>query len=98
MSLIINSVPGFVVSAPGISHWGQRSREKEILASSPAGLVARIPGFHSSYPGSIPSQGIMILLHAIAYCSLTEIRRKGGRKSGTEAGRFQKSSQIEYLQ
>ena len=50
----------------------------------------RLPRFNSR-------QGIMILLHATAHCCLIEIRRKGGRKSGREAGRFQKSSQIEYL-
>ena len=30
-----------------------------------AGLVARIPGFHPGYPGSIPGQGMKISLQAM---------------------------------
>ena len=39
-----------------IFHWGK----------GPGGLVARIPGFHPGYPGSIPGQGNKI-------CCLSEI-------------------------
>ena len=35
--------------------------------------MARIPGFHPGYPGSIPGQGIKILLHATTHCCLSEI-------------------------
>ena len=35
--------------------------------------MARIPGFHPGYPGSIPGPGIKILLHATTHCCLSEI-------------------------
>ena len=31
-------------------------------------MVARIPGFHTGYPGSIPGQGTKILLQATTHC------------------------------
>ena len=70
LSLIINFVPEFSFLFPwSIFHWGQRSRPLAFAA-----LVAKILGFHPGYPGSIPWQGIKILLHAIAHCGLAEIR------------------------
>ena len=34
--------------------------------------MARIPGSHPSYSGSIPGQGIKISFHAMAHCCLAE--------------------------
>ena len=39
--------------------------------------MTRIPGFHPGYLGSIPGQGIKILLHANAHCCLSEINTLG---------------------
>ena len=38
-------------------------------------MVARIPGFHPGYPGSVPGQGTKISLHATTHCCLSEIKR-----------------------
>ena len=39
-----------------------------LLALAPDGMVARIPGFHTGYPGPIPGQGTKILLQATTHC------------------------------
>ena len=51
-----------------------------------AGLVARIPGSHPDYPGSIPGQGTKSSLHAMAHCCLTKIRLSSHSIQGTLPG------------
>ena len=46
--------------------------------------MARIPGFHPGYPGSISKQGIKISLQATAHSCLSEITRTGFRETGHE--------------
>ena len=52
---------------------GKDPRKNSFESLALAGLVARIPGFHPGYPGSIPGQGMKISLQAMAHCCLTEI-------------------------
>ena len=52
---------------------GQRSRDKQLLASSPTGLVAGISDSPPSYPGSIPSHRIRVSLQGTTHCCLVEI-------------------------
>ena len=44
-----------------------------LLALALDGLVARIPGFHTGYPGPILGQATKILLQATTHCCLTKI-------------------------
>ena len=76
MSLILNCIciSSFCLHDKCIFHWGQGSREKQLLTSSPCCLVARIPSFHPSYPGLINGQRIKILLHATAQGCFFEVR------------------------
>ena len=48
---------------------GKDPRKNSFESLALAGLVARIPGFHPGYPGSIPGQGINKDL-ASHHCSL----------------------------
>ena len=76
MSLIINFVPAFTVSASGINVFFTGSKDLEENSFQPlalAGLVARIPGSYPGYPGSIPGQGIKLSLHATAHYCFSEI-------------------------
>ena len=41
--------------------------------------MARVPGSHPGYPGSVPGQGIKILLPAIAHCCFIEFITTGPR-------------------
>lgn len=45
-----------------------------LLALALDGLVARIPGFHTGYPGSILAQATKILLQATTHCCVLEIQ------------------------
>ena len=36
--------------------------------------MARIPGSHPGFPGSVPGQGMKILLHTTAHCCLAKIK------------------------
>ena len=69
MSLIINFVPVFTVFASVRNAFSLGARARGCG-------VARIPGFHPGYPGSIPGQGIKISLHATTHCCLCEISKK----------------------
>jgi hypothetical protein len=76
-SLTINFVPAFTVSASVTEAFfteGKDPGEKSFQPLALAGLVARIPGSHPGFPGSIPGQGIKISLHATDACCLAEIR------------------------
>ena len=74
MSLIINfdRFLQFCLREKCIFHWGQE----------PGGVVARIPGCHPSYPGSIPGQGIKISFHATTHCRLSELKTRVMSSSG----------------
>ena len=90
MSLIINFVPAFTVSASGINVFFTGSKDLEENSFQPlalAGLVARIPGSYPGYPGSIPGQRIKILFHATIHCCLAEINiRQFKDKFNTKQG------------
>jgi hypothetical protein len=45
-------------------------------------LLARIPGSHSGYPGSIPGQRIKVSLHATAHCCLAKVKTSLPGKDG----------------
>ena len=53
--------------------WQQEPGQALFQLLSPAGLVAGIPGFHPSHPGSIPGQGTKISLQVTAHCCVSEI-------------------------
>ena len=55
------------------------ARIRAILLLALAGLGVRIPSFHPDCPGSIPEQGIKILLQAITHCCLSETRSTQGQ-------------------
>ena len=48
-----------------------------LLALALDGLVARIPGFHTGYPGPILGQATKILLQATTHCCPTKINMAG---------------------
>ena len=50
---------------------GERARPTLLLASNPWWFVARIPGFHPGYPGSVPGQGTKI---SFQDCSLKSLQ------------------------
>ena len=61
MSLIIKFVPAFTVSASMVNAFFTGGKDPGKISFQPlalAGLVARIPGFRSGCPGSVPGQGI----------------------------------------
>ena len=55
----------------------ERAKETLPLASTLAGLVARISGFHPGYPGSILGKGTKFLIQATAHCCLSDINTTG---------------------
>ena len=77
LSLIIDFVPVFIVFASlrnaFFSGGGARARENLLQPLALASLVARIPGFHPGYPGSIPGRRTKISLQASSHCCLSEI-------------------------
>ena len=77
MSLVINFVPAFTVSASLINAFftgGKDPGENSFYPLALAGLVARIPASHPGFPMSVPGQGIKISLHTTAHCCLAEIK------------------------
>ena len=64
-SVIINFVPVCIVFASlklsCFQTW-EGARATLLLASSPGGLVARFPGFHSGFPDSVPGEETKISL------------------------------------
>ena len=70
-------VPAFTVSASMINVFftgGKDPWENSFQPLALAGLLARMPGFHPGYSGSVPGQGIKILLQATTQGCLVEIR------------------------
>ena len=49
-------------------------RPSLLLALALDGPVARIPGFHTGYPGPIVGQATEILLEATTHCCVLEIQ------------------------
>ena len=71
MSLIINFIPAFTVSASMVKTFftgGKDLGKNNFWPLALAGVVARIPGSHPGFPGSIPGQGIKISLQVTARC------------------------------
>ena len=76
MSVIINLVPAFIVSASVTNAFFTGGKDPWKNSSQPLdqqGLVAGIPGSHPVYPGLIPGQELKISLHSTACCCLIEI-------------------------
>ena len=70
-------VPAFTVSASVINVFftgGKDPWENSFQPLALAGLLAGMLGFHPGYSGSVPGQGIKILLQATAQGCLVEIR------------------------
>ena len=70
-SLIINFIPEFTVSASMVKPFftgGKDPGKNNFWSLALAGLVARIPGSHPGFPGSIPGKGIA--LHVTAHCQV----------------------------
>ena len=81
MFLIINLVPAFTVSASVINAFftgGNDPWNNSVQPLALASLLARIPGSHPGYPGSIPGQGIKMSLHSTTHCCLTRSVPLGG--------------------
>ena len=81
MFLIINFVPAFTVSASVINAFftgGNDPWNNSVQPLALASLLARIPGSHPGYPGSIPGQGIKMSLHSTTHCCLTRSVPLGG--------------------
>ena len=79
LSLIINLVPAFTALVSVINAFftgGKDLGKNSFQPLALAGLEARILGFHPGYPGSIPGQGIKILLHATTPCCLAKVRAR----------------------
>ena len=70
MSLIINFVPTFTVSASMINALFTVDKQQGKLASSP--LVTWSPRFYPSYPGSIPGQGLRSHHHSSVASLISE--------------------------
>ena len=81
MFLIIKSVPAFTVSASVINALftgGNDPWNNSIQPLALASLLARIPGSHPGYPGSIPGQGIKMSLRSTTHCCLPRSVPLGG--------------------
>ena len=81
MFLIINFVPAFTVSASVINAFftgGNDPWKNSVQPLALASLLARIPGSHPGYPGSIPGQGIKMSPHSTTHCCLARSVPLGG--------------------